>query len=575
VRRSCDRVHAKLQRVLHRTRAAGLRIAIALALSACADPAPPRPNVVFVLADDLGYGDIGVYHEDQTGRPPVVPTPNLDSLARAGMRFRDAHSPAAVCAPSRFSALTGSNPQRSRIWGTWRATQESALIQRWRHRSVGELLQRAGYRTAFLGKLHLGGDFRDQRGAVYRGRDLSQLDLEQPFAHGPREHGFDYSFVSPDGIQGPLYAWFENDRWAPLSEAARGLHGARFAERSRLESLGAGHPAARAGPLVRGAHGDSNWDPRIAGPLLARKAVAFVEDHAERFPDQPFLLYYASQALHWPTTPPAEFAPGVAVAGRSGLGARSDMLIELDLQVGAILDALERLGLARETLIFVTSDNGAWGFEAGAPQPGLRSEIEAGHDATGGLRGRKATIWEGGHRVPLIARWGDGSAAGSCIPPGRVSDELVSLNDWVATLYDLTGQEMEEMQAMDAASLVPLLLGSAAPALPLHPFLILQGGGASGGLVPKREIRSRAIRAGSWVLTLDGEGETSGLYDLASDPRQERDRRLEPEQRERVRRLRALFAHHDGPRDARSTQRFEAARRTPLPARCRGSAAAG
>lgn len=492
---------------------------------------PKLPNIVFILADDIGYGDIGVYG----GR---VPTPNIDSLAENGMLFTDAHSPAALCAPSRFSLLTGSYPYRNgRPGGSWDINYSSGFdtgaghLVEGRHITVGEILQRAGYRTGFIGKMHLGGDVYDAAGRLIRDKHrLNEMDFSRGARNGINRHGFDYSFGLQSGIQHQPFAFFENGRYWPIDPDAAADNSSttlytdgryQVGSNGISEIVEAAHVPARA---------DKDYDSSQVGPMLTRKAIRFIERHLRKNEregrSRPFALYFASQAIHVPHTPPTFFYTDPAVmetpvGGTTG-GATSDMIRELDLQVGALLDTLREAGLLDNTLIFFTSDNGAlWpdATEYGDPQ----------HDNNGPWRDYKASIYEGGHRVPLIARWGDGTPRGSRIAPGSVVDYTVVNHDWVATMYELTRQPMAPDQAMDSASLLPLLLDKSDA--PVHELILYQAGYALFG----------GIRQGDYVLTVNELNEAVGLYDLASDPAQAVNLVDAPEHQARVDALRAKF----------------------------------
>jgi arylsulfatase A-like enzyme len=501
------------------------------------------PNIVFILADDVGYGDIGVYG----GR---VPTPNIDRLARDGIRFTDAHSPAPLCAPSRFSFLTGSNPYRNgRPGGSWNIDFSCGFhagaehLPEGRHLTVAEVLGRAGYRSAFLGKMHLGGTVRDSAGTPIRAeREIGRMDFSRGIEHFPNEHGFDYALGIPSGLQHEPFAFFENGRYLPIdpkdpvdNRSTRRWVNGRYEVSDNGTSEIVEHPPERPGV------GDRNYDSSQVGQVLADSAVAWIDRHVEsKDAPAPFLLYFASQAIHVPHTPPRRFGrDGPAVAGTTG-GATSDMLVELDLQVGRILTKLDEAGIAGNTLVFFASDNGAlW--------PDAVSYGDSLHDNNGPFRDYKASVYEGGHRVSFIVRWGDGTRAGSRITPGSVSDELVLGHDWIATVYDLAGQGVGDGQAMDSASLLSLLLDPEGERPPLHDFVIYQAGYAYDG----------AIRRDDWVLLVDRKNQATELYDLATDPGQQRNRIAEPSQAKRVAELRAEFLkyndHDDETREPRTT----------------------
>ncbi|MBT8044527.1 MAG: sulfatase-like hydrolase/transferase [Verrucomicrobiae bacterium] len=419
-----------------------------------------RPNIVFLLADDLGPGDVGSYHRRFAGTEAKVPTPHMDRLAKEGMSFTDAQLPAALCAPNRFCILTGNYTFRSIPWGSWFSTGHSALTygpkadsrKKNPHQTVGGLLQKVGYRTAFIGKMHLGGDFYDRDGNLLRsiekgeqGQNLEQIDFTRPFRNGMREHGFDYTFVSPCGIQGPLYAYFENDKYRAISDFAGEVDGLSVSGRSYFKHFPKrsqmGHSYAE-----RKGYGDSEFDSSEHGPILTHFAEEFIRKHRKEHPDKPFLLYYASPSIHTPHRPSRD---GIVAHGSSGLGIRADSVCDFDMQVGRILSLCDELGMTGNTLFILTSDNG--GVLSNA-QPMIR----AGQHPIGPYRGNKELVWEGGRRVPMIWKWGGDS--GRVIPAGVVCDQLVSVLDWVASIADMTGQTPADDQQQDSTSLWSYLL---------------------------------------------------------------------------------------------------------------------
>jgi arylsulfatase A-like enzyme len=496
------------------------------------------PNILFILADDVGYGDLGVYG----GREP---TPNIDRLARQGMRFTDAHSTAALCAPSRYSIITGGYPYRNgRSGGSWDVNNSSAFsfngdkTRAGRHLTVGDILQKAGYETAFFGKMHFGGNVYNAKGELIRDKDkLNTMDFSRGVGDTINQHGFNYSLGLQSGIQHEPHAFFENGKFMPINPQfpadnsstrllTNGFY--RVSDNGLSEIVEASEIPART---------DVDYDSSQVGIILNNKAIQFIERHLaennKRGLRRPFLLYYASQAIHVPHTPPFDFDGDATTIDEqvwSVTGAvTSDMLYELDLQVGKLLAKLEDEGIADNTLIFFTSDNGAlW--------PSVTKYADPKHDNNGPLRGYKASVYEGGHRVPFIAKWGDGTAHGSKIKPDSVSGQLIVNHDWVAAMYELTRQDMEIDQAMDSASLLPILLGQQPESEPLHDFVIYQAGYSEVG----------AIREGDLVLVIDEYKKAVELYDLANDLAQEHNLIDIKKYRGAVNRLRKKFLkYHD------------------------------
>lgn len=415
----------------------------------------PKPNIVVVMADDIGLGDLSFYHRQRTGEEPVVSTPNIDRLIEEGMRFSDAHSPASLCAPTRFSMMTGNYSFRnSRPWGVWTPEADSLIEPDFT--TVARIAKAGGYSTAFFGKWGLGG--------VWKGTpsDYSRMDA------GAVYYGFDYAVELPQGIQNKPYAFYENGRWMKLKLDSSLTH-------VPFEQTGY---AVRQPGRDRSGIGDSNWDPALAGPLLAEKAVAYIEKQTSARPSKPFFLYYCSQAVHVPHSPP-DALDDVEIAG-STKGPFGDMIRELDVQVGIIVKALRRANVYDNTLLVFTSDNG-----------GLNADVSmkrAGHNSSNGLRGKKGSIYEGGHRVPFIAVWP------GRIQPGSESHEPIVGHDIVGTVATLAKQPVDRYIVKDSISLLPIFEGQ--PPSERHLYLVHQQKG--------KETPLYAIREGDWKLILTG-----------------------------------------------------------------------
>ncbi len=511
------------------------------------------PNVIMIMSDDIGWSDIGACRRRQ-GLSDPIPTPNIDRLAAEGMLFTDCHAPASLCAPTRFSMLTGSYPYRNgRQWGTWSLQNTSAFMANRRHTTVAEIMQRAGYRTAMIGKMHFGGNPKNSSGDVTH--DLSRIDFSRKIADLTIPHGFDYSFGSHQGIQNEPYLFLENDKFVPIDSA-------NPADNSSVTNWAPGDYAGTngAGNIPKAGRGDEDWNSSRVGIAYSDKAVAFVDNHLANHPEQPFLLYYMSQAVHVPHTPPVDFEPEAdgspgsppnePVAGVTVGDELADMVYELDLQVGKLVNKLEDPNgdgnlsdsILADTLIFFTSDNGGLASDRGIP----------GYDSTGILRGSKGQIWEGGHRVPFLVRWGDGTPAGSRIAPGSVSDQLICAHDWIGVMYALTEQGMPSDQAMDCVDMLPVLLGEQDEDDPIRDFIFHQSrtrpAGGNGD--------NYAIRRGDYVLFLDGSKNPSHLFDLALDPAQTTNLLSEPDQQDRISEMEALYTQHDGVNEPRSTPAY-------------------
>lgn len=472
---------------------------------------PELPNIVVIMADDIGLGDIGFLHRERYDEPGLVDTPNIDQLISEGMRFTDAHSPASLCAPTRFSMLTGNfsfrNPQP---WGVW--TPESDALIEPHFTTVARIAKVGGYHTAFFGKWGLGG--------VWNGKpdDYAKMDA------GARYYGFDYAVELPQGIQNEPYAFYENSTFMPLKPDS---------ELVQIPFEQTGY-AVKEAERDRSGTGDSNWDPMLAGPTLAGKAVDYIGYQAGSHPGEPFYLYYCSQAVHVPHHPPASL-DGRRIAGTTP-GLHGDMIHELDTQVGMIMNALKKAGVYEDTLIIFTSDNGGIVVD--------RDMVKAGHVTSNGLRGSKSSIYEGGHRVPFIAVWH------GAIEPGSVSHEPIVSHDTVATIATIAGQKVDRQKVMDSANLLPCFTGTATR--PAHKYIVHRS--ISGPTF--------ALRQGDWKLIMELEGPDHGknrfrqdytgklgslkaiaLFDLKDNRAENEDKNLvnSPEQRNRVAQMLATY----------------------------------
>ncbi|MEP1448965.1 MAG: arylsulfatase [Paraglaciecola sp.] len=449
---------------------------------------PKQPDIVVILADDIGIGDISYYTDVVLKQKPVLRTANIDALAYQGVWINDAHSATALCAPTRYAVMTGNNNYRSESpWGVWGSFQKNAISTS--SHTLGNVTQKAGYRTGFIGKWHLGGDFMRTDGTgIFRGSDegfIPEVDLSTMVAGGPNDIGFDYSFMLPDGIQGPLYLAYENQRWAPLSDSSKIIHVNQETapSLSTISDKGDGM-------------GDSAWDTRKIGDLLSKKAVAFIEEQPK---EQPLFLYYASPMAHLPHIPP-EYFDGEKVAGTMP-SVHLDMIHELDLQVKRIVSSLKEAGRYENTLIIFTSDNGGLTYRV----PGT---LEAGHRPSGEYRGSKNSAYEGGHRVPFIVSWP------KVLKSGMSLTSPVLVQDILATIAAAAGTPLDSIAAPDSKNLLPLLSNESWQA---RDFMMLQGGS-------KNEL---IYREGDWKLIIQSDHQISkfepiALFNLGSN-RQERE----------------------------------------------------
>ncbi|MBK1834422.1 sulfatase family protein [Roseibacillus ishigakijimensis] len=392
------------------------------------------PNVILIFADDLGYGDLGCYGATH------VRTPNIDQLAKEGRRFTDAHSASAVCTPSRYALLTGSYPSRAKggegLWGP--APINSPLLIAPDTFTLADLFQKEGYATAALGKWHLG--FGEEAN-----------DWQPPLRPGPQDLGFDFYFGLPVVNSAPPYLYVENDRFVgedpddPLIFIGRKRH----SEATPITPIPKEASQRTANQFKGARRAHEHYNDYEVGTVLTEKATAWITTHRQ----QPFFLYLATTHIHHPFTPAPRFQ------GTSEAGLYGDYIHELDWMVGEILTCLEENQLTEDTLVIFTSDNG------GMLNSGGRVAVQKGHLPNGDLLGFKFGAWEGGHRVPFIARWP------GKIPPTTVSPQLLSHLDLMATLHAALGKEKPPQAGPDSLNLLPALTEE--PSLPLREELLL------------------------------------------------------------------------------------------------------
>jgi arylsulfatase A-like enzyme len=410
-----------------------------------------RPNVVFIFADDLGYGDLGCYGATR------VQTPNIDKLAREGRRFTDAHSASAVCTPSRYALLTGDYPLRLGNHGIWGPLgYQSGLLIGTERQTLGKVFQAAGYSTACIGKWHLG-----------FGQGVN--DWLPPLKPGPLEVGFDYYFGVPQVNSGVPFVYVENHHivgWDPNDPLRVDKKNASPTPTFPPEA-GRKSPNIFSGAMT--AH--EIYDDERTASLLVEKATAWIGKNVQ----QPFFLYLPTTNIHHPFTPAPRFK------GTSQCGLYGDFIHELDWMVGEVVECLEEHGVADNTLIIFTSDNGGMFNTTG------QDAWDAGHRINGKLLGFKFGVWEGGHRIPFIARWP------GKIEKGSVSKQLICNVDMVATMAALVGAEIKDGQARDSMNLLPALTEN--PEKPIREHLVL---------APNKPT-CLAVRKGKWMY-IGGQG---------------------------------------------------------------------
>lgn len=468
--------------------------------------AAERPNIVIILADDLGYGDMRANNPERSR----IPTPQMDRLAGEGMRFTDGHSSSGCCSPSRYTLLTGRYHWRTRlqsgivnVWGAPLIAEDRVTI--------GTLAKQCGYRTACIGKWHLGRQwpivdeqrkyFQNLGGKAGGGgdvkteitpehRDAWNAVFSQPIPHGPTTRGFD-EYFGTDVPNWPPYCFIDGDRTVGIPSEL--LPAAKLVK----------NQASLQGPAL------PDWPLEGILPALTNRACQFIETQSAA--KQPFLLYLPLTSPHTP------LAVNVAWKGKSGLGSQyADLVMETDAALGRVLDTLKSAGVEQNTLVLFTSDNGC------ASYIGVKDMEKQGHYPSGPLRDYKASVYEGGHRVPFVVRWP------GVVMPGSVCRHLVHQADTIATLADVLGVKLPDHAGEDSFSLMPLLKGEDRP-IRTHAISTACAGTPS-------------LREGDWKLILAEDAALKTpvqLYHLADDLGETKN--LAAEQGDRVKSMQATF----------------------------------
>ena len=417
---------------------------------------PSRPNILLILCDDLGYGDVKCLNPD--GK---IATPSMDRLAREGMIFTDAHTSSAVCSPTRYGLMTGRYNWRTKLQSGVLGGLSPRLIEPGRM-TFASMLKQHGYHTACVGKWHLGMDWVKQPGKevtelnIEPREQVFNVDYSQPIKNGPNSVGFDEYFGISASLDMVPFTYIANDRvvWPPTDDRDFELMIGREKGKTRL------------GPTAPG------FDVANVLPDLTNKACEIINRRAaDAFVGKPFFLYLPFASPHTPIHPKKEWL------GKSGLNPYADFVMQQDAAIGQLLDTLDRNGLTNNTLVIFTSDNGC------SPQAKFDELLAKGHNPSYVFRGHKADIYEGGHRVPFLVRWPGKVKAGS------QTDQLTCLIDVTATVAEIVGAKLPDNAAEDSISFLPTLLSQT-------------GKPARTTLVSHSINGSFAIRDGSWKLCL-------------------------------------------------------------------------
>ncbi|MDE0837322.1 MAG: arylsulfatase [Akkermansiaceae bacterium] len=427
--------------------------------------AADKPNILLILADDLGYGDVSCYNTESK-----VPTPQLDKLATEGMRFTDAHSPSTVCTPTRYSLMTGRMAFRSGFKGVFSGVGGPCMIEEQRL-TLPAMLKQQGYATAMFGKWHIGMSFFDKEGKrITQGgvKGVKLIDYSRPIPDGPIHRGFDqfYGTVCCPTTDW-LYAYVDGDR-IPVQPTG-------IIDKTDLPK----HPYSRDN---RGGMIAPNFDVEEVDLVFLNKSQEFLRKHVKEKPDQPFFLFHSMQAVHLPSFPADQFK------GKTKAGPHGDFIYQMDWIVGQLMSDLETLGIADNTIVLFASDNG----------PEVPTVIamrrDHQHDGARPWRGVKRDQWEGGHRTPFIVRWP------GKVKPGSSSDQITSLTDLFATCAAIAGAELPNAAAEDSYNILPVLDGTQGDQ-PVRPYILQQ-----------TNSLAMSVRVGDWKL-LDHKGSGGSSYD--------------------------------------------------------------
>lgn len=386
--------------------------------------AAEKPNIVVILADDFGVGDIQAHFPENK-----IPTPHLDQLVSEGISFTDAHSPSAVCSPTRYGLLTGRYAWRTQLQEWVIAAYEPPLIAEDRPTLPG-MLKAQGYHTACIGKWHLGwewpGPQKSQMTEEKNGQRNLTWDFTKPVRGGPTERGFD-TFFGVDLPNLPPFTWMENDRVAVQPTAKYELNPS---EGIVLPKGFVGAPMA------------PDWRMQEILPEITRRAVDHIKEQAKK--DEPFFLYFSQTSPHEPVVPSEKFRD------KSGIAPIADFVMETDWSAGQLIQAIDEADIADNTIVIFTADNGHSHYT------GWDELVDAGHQPSGPFRGHKGDVWEGGHRVPLVVRWPEKIAAGTS------SNRMVCLTDLFATCAEVVGADLPDDGAEDSISFLDAAFGKPA-----------------------------------------------------------------------------------------------------------------
>lgn len=469
---------------------------------AMAAPKSERPNIVFIMADDMGYGDVKALNPDSK-----IKTPHLDKLRRAGMAFTDAHTSSSVCTPTRYGLLTGRYNWRSRLKKGVLTGYSPPLIEKDRL-TVPAMLKKKGYHTACIGKWHLGMDWAQlsaEDANKPEGKLTKGFDLKKSIQNGPNSNGFDYFYGISASLDMPPYVFIENDKalYSKLVTKAFNRKGAADTDFEAIDVL----------------------------PKITERSVSYINQQAKT--GEPFFLYFPLNAPHTPILPAPEWQ------GKSGLSKYGDFVMQVDWTVGQVMEAIQRNGIVDNTLIIFTADNGC------SPAANIPEMQKQDHFPNYIFRGHKADIFDGGHRVPYLARWPKKVKAGSSC------EQLTCHTDLMATCADIVDAILPDNAGEDSVSMLSALLGK--DKAPLREAVVHHSINGSFSIRQGKWKLELCPGSGGWSDPRPGKA-TKGLpliqlYDMKADIRETKN--LQAEQPEVVQRLTTLLKKYVA--DGRST----------------------
>ena len=465
-----------------------------------------NPNIIWIMADDMGYGDLACQNPDSK-----IPTPNLDRLAIQGIRFTDAHSPSAVCTPTRYGVLTGRYCWRSRLKRGVLGPFDQALIEDERL-TVPALLKAHNYHTACIGKWHLGWNWKKVDGTLAqprgKGEDfVYQIDFSQAIGEGPTTRGFDYYFGTAVPNY-PPYCYIENDRTVGIPTVLK------------PDTMFGNYP----GLMLE------DWDLVQILPDLTSQAIEYIDDQSKSKNASPFFLYFPLTGPHAPIAPAPEFI------GKSQAGAYGDFVYQIDWLVGQVMAALERNGQSENTLLIFTSDNGSPGRDGTNMLGAINSVKRFGHHPSYIYRGIKADIWDGGHRIPFVARWP------GRINAGQISQEPICLVDLMATIAGILGVDLPENAGEDSYNILPALCGENLSE-PIREAIVHHSIDGTFAIRKGKWKMIQGVGSGGWTKSGKPPLEIKGqLYDMDNDPQEEKN--LWSQQPEIIQQLEGLLVKY-------------------------------